>query len=356
MMKKYIILLPIIFLFNLNICFANSTEFRKSSEQKKIKKKAIVKNKKKPRKIYINFANDPYTSITNQTEDRGESSVEEKLKPITYTKNLDKSITSNKRSVERRKPRETEDQSKGITNLLQLGYSNSAYRYAGEKYPVQSVDVLWAPSISSTCFTFKCIYSGRFLGGFDLNQNGKNEMALIQLALRFPTEPWGGYLAPEYILRGFLPASSNEINRDKMTYGYGGIFNLASTPELMGSDFVTVIGSLGVRKDVYSSPLIAQKEWSLREALIFDLKWSNTISTMFLFSYIYSSYYDRSEKEGKELIQILKWTVNEWFDVSLVHSNTGSYFAGEGYDKVDTDLVSINDSVLTISLGFTSKF
>ncbi len=243
----------------------------------------------------------------------------------------------------------------GFTNQIQVGYSNSAYRYAGENYPSKSFDFALAPTFETTCFGIKCIYLTKIVGGLDLNNKNKNELAMIQFGLKFPGDPWGGYLAPAYSLLGYLPATPKEINDEHMMYGAGGAFGLATTPELMGTEFVVFTGSLSFRKNIHEEPLVAQTDWTSRQAIITDLNFTKTFGATLVFGHIYSIGYDKTEIEITELIQGLRWQTTDWLELSVSHSNTGPMFKGEG-TQLNTDVISIDNSVVSFGVGITNSF
>lgn len=243
----------------------------------------------------------------------------------------------------------------GFTSQIQIGYSNSAYRYAGEDYPAKSLDLAIAPTYDTTCFSAKCTYLLKILGGFDLNNHGKNELALLQFGLKFPGDPWGGYLAPSYSLLGYLPATPKEINDDKMIFGYGGAFGLATTPELLGTEFIDFSASLSVRKNNHQGTPVSQQDWVTRQALVTNLNFTKTIGATAVFGHIWSVGYDKAEKEVLEMIQMVKWSATDWLDLNLSHSNIGPLYTADG-TRLDTDLVSIDNSVISVGFSITNKF
>lgn len=325
-----------------------------------VKKKKVNKSKKQLRKIYINFSEQKDEDVASAEEPQSQNQVP----PET---NVDQDLRPSIRLKPRRlmeptskvvKSESKKEESKiGFTNQFVIGYSNSAYRYAGEEFPAKSIDFIWAPLFESSCFSINCIYHARIIGGFDLNQEGKNELALLQFGLRFPAEPWGGYLTPDYSIRGFLPATPKEINKDNMIYGYGGAFTLATTPELFGTDFITVTVALSARKDVQdeSVVLMSQRNWMGREAIIFDFKLTESFYASALFGHIYNEYYDQTNKDIMELIQSVKWKATKWLDLMVLHSNIRPTYLGED-SQIDNRLVNVDNSIISFGIGLTHSF
>jgi hypothetical protein len=243
----------------------------------------------------------------------------------------------------------------GFTNELQMGYSNSAYRYAGEEYPAKSVDFALAPRFETTCFSLNCIYLAKIVGGFDLNNSGKNELGLFQLGVKFVGDPWGGYLAPGYSLLGYLPATPKEINVDLMKYGFGSAFSLATTPELLGTDFIAFSGSISLRKNIHEGPELKQQDWSSRQALITDFNFTKSIAGTLVFAHILGVTYEGTEKDLLEMIQSVKWQATDWLELNLGHSNFGPMYTAES-SRLDSDIVSIEKSVISIGFGITNSF
>lgn len=331
-----------------------------TSSAKNDKKKKTIKNKKQVKKIYINFS-----------EQKEETVAEAETPQDSMNQQSESSVNQDPRANIRIKPRrlmdpapkvaksetKTEESKIGFTNQFVIGYSNSAYRYAGEDFPAKSIDYIWAPMFESTCFSINCVYNLRVLGGFDLNQEGKSELGLLQFGLRFPAEPWGGYLTPDYSIRGFLPATPKEINEDKMVYGYGGAFSLATTPELFGTDFIAITVAFSVRKDVQEESVLlkSQRNWMGREAILFDFKFTESFYATALFGHIYNEYYDQTNKDIVELIQSIKWKATNWFDLMLLHSNTRPTYLGESA-QVDNRLVNVDNSIISFGIGLTHSF
>lgn len=329
-----------------------------------VKKKKVIKNKKQLKKIYINFSEQKENDLASAEEQKPQN----QLQQSEPTNQINQDVRSNIRLKPRRlmepAPRvvKNEDTIKddgkiGFTNQFVIGYSNSAYRYAGEEFPAKSIDFIWAPLFESTCFSINCIYNFRVLGGFDLNQEGKNELGLLQFGMRFPAEPWGGYLTPDYSIRGFLPATPNEINKDKMIYGYGGAFTLATTPELFDTDFITVTVAFSIRKDIQdeSAVLKDQRNWMGREAILFDFKLTESFYATALFGHIYNEYYDQSNKDIMELIQSVKWKATKWLDLMVLHSNIRPTYLGEA-SQIDNRLVNVDNSIISLGIGLTHSF
>lgn len=243
----------------------------------------------------------------------------------------------------------------GFTNYFEAGYSGSAYRYSGEEYPSRKIDFIWATAYESTCFSIYCIYGTRITGYFDQNNKNKNELRLVQLGIRFPGDLWGDYFAPEYNARILLPATPDEINKDQLSFGYGGAFVLATTPQLLGTDFYKISVGINFRKDLYKIPVEKQREWASRQAIVFDLKWTDTIFSSLVFAYNYSSHFDQTEKEFKEYSQNLRWRPNSWLDLMISHSNIGEFNSFDS-NSGGADLVSIGTSTIGFSVGVTSVF
>jgi hypothetical protein len=326
-------------LAKVNAEFTKTTLGRGSPQKGKVAKASKTSKK---RRLYLNFTNPQSVAQNTEQEDVQDQYLGIQTRP-------NPSITKNKSDSAG-----SEEQKIGFSNELQVGYSNSAYRYAGEEYPAKSIDFGLVPSFETTCFTAKCILAAKIIGGFDLNNHGKNELALFQLGLKFPGEAWGGYLAPSYSLLGYLPATPGEINNDKMIFGYGGAFGLATTPDLMGGEFLAFTGTISLRKNVHEEQL-KQQDWSTRQALITDLNFSKTIGASLVFGHIYGSKYDGTENEILELIQSIKWMAAEWLELNLSHGNTRPMFVGDGA-QVNTDLVSIDNSVISLGVGITTSF
>lgn len=332
-------------------------------------KKNQKKKNKKLKKIYINFTEPKKTSLTSsesfgyESESQAQESYlndndNNDLKPnikIKYQRKQELASNFSNQNNQNKKINLMEKQELGFTNQLVIGYSNSAFRYEGEEFPAKSVDFIWVPMLNSTCFSLECVYSARMIGGLDLNQEGKNEFALLQFGVRFPQSPWWGYLAPSYDLRGFLPATPGEINDDKMSYGYGAGFSLSSTPALFDTDVITVTAALSLRKDVHDAPLTIQRNWMGREALLFDFKLSKSVSATALFGHIYNEYYNQTSRDILELIQIVRWKTNDWLDLMLSHSNLKPAYVGEG-TQIDGRFVTPDNSIISIGLGITNKF
>lgn len=365
-----ILLCGLCFLLNegkatINSDFSKSLDAHTARNKRKIKPKPSSKSfkktkssKKQVKKIYINFSEQKANNVAAEEP-------QDLMNPPSETVNQGPrtNIRIKPRSIMEPAPKVAVNQTKsqegkvGFTNQFVIGYSNSAFRYAGEDFPEKSIDFIWAPLFESTCFSINCIYNFRVLGGFDLNQEGKNELGLLQFGIRFPGEPWGGYLTPDYAIRGFLPATPKEINDDKMMYGYGGAFSLATTPELFGTDFITVTVALSARKDIQaeSELLKSQRNWMGREAIFFDFKFTESFYATVLFGHIYNEYYDQTNKDIVELIQSVKWKANDWLDLILSHSNTRPTYLGES-SQIDNRLINVDNSIISFGIGLTHSF
>jgi len=336
------------------------------------KTKAVQKNKKKKRKLYINFKDQ------NRMEDQSQSEMEVKNDAFQSSEEVHsysdprsniklRSATKGQtlaRSSETMKPKAPKatfanafslERKSGITNQLLLGYSNSAYRYDGEDFPTKSVDFIWAPLYSTTCFSVRCIYNGRFTGGLDLNNKNKNEFGLLQFGLRFAPEPWGGYFTPDFGLRGFLPATPKEINDDYMVFGYGAAFSLSTTESLLGTDFIMFTAAFSARKDVFEVTLPTQRNWMGREALLIDFKFTNSLFSTLLFGHIFNELNDKSNKDALELIQSVTWRYNDWLSLVVSHSNTKPTYMGDS-SQIDTRMVTPDQSVISFGTLITNSF
>jgi len=333
--------------------------------KKIVNKKSKKTKKQKIRKLYINFS-EPIKStnvVNNDVDHKDLNKQEQVIRPDIRTniqikpRPLFAQNNSNSKQNESIKPILNAEENKiGFTNQFAIGYSNSAFRYAGEEFPAKSVDFAWAPTFDTTCFTIKCNYNARILGGFDMNESGKNELALVQFGLKFPQDPWGGYLTPSYHMRGFLPATPKEINKDNMLYGYGAAFILETTPELLGTEFITITTALSLRKDVQEADkLTNQRNWMGREALLFDFKFTDSIFATVLFGHIFNEYYDHSNNDILELIQMIKWQANDWLDLNISHSNTRPTYLGESA-QLDNRVIDVDNSIVSFGIGITNKF
>lgn len=321
-------------LARINSGFTKTTIGRKTKSMVSQNGSLINSNTSKKRRLYLKFGD-----------------AEGKAQPTTDSNASGKNQADSNSTTQA----SSEPEKIGFTSNIQIGYSGSAYRYSGEEYPSRSIDFGFVPTFDSKCFSIKCIYSLKIIGGFDENNKNKPELALIQLGLKFPGNPWGGLVAPAYSLLGYLPATPKEINVDHMQYGFGGAFILATTPELMGTEFIAFTGSVSMRKNIHDEPLIKQADWVTRQAIITDLNFTKTIGASFVFGHIYSTTYDNTEKEITELIQSIKWQANDWLELNLSHSNIGPMFRGEGAE-VNTDLVSIDNSVISVGVSITNAF
>lgn len=314
-----------------------NSEFTKTRLGRKAPQPMIAKSKKR-RKLFLNFSGAQMNSESNKQDQTNGGT-----------------LTSGQGSSKVASPAETKI---GFNSQIEFGYSNSAYRYAGENYPSKSFDFGIAPSFETTCFSLRCIYLVKITGGFDLNNNNNNnksELAMIQMGLKLPGDPWGGYFTPTYSFLGYLPAAPKEINDDHMMYGFGGAFSLATTPELMGSKLLAFTGSLSIRKNIHDGSLDKQADWTTRQAIVTDINFTDTFGATLVFGHIYSLGYDKAEKEITELIQGLHWQTLKWLELSISHSNTGPMFKGEG-TALNTDLISIDNSVISLGVGITNSF
>lgn len=321
----------------------------KSSQRSKNKRK----RKKKPYKDSTeNFEEQPLfrkksgTSINNSDELRKSNDSE-----------ANKVYDANGKSkVSTAHDQFTRDRGKlGFTNFFYMAYTNSVYQPEGDNYPVRIANFVLAPWYESTCFTLYCIYALRVVGLFDLNDNGKNSLRLFQFTLRFPAELWGEYFAPEYGLRLFLPATPSEINDTKMTFGYGAVFILATTPKLLGTDFYKLSVGFSVRKDNYNTPIEKQREWITRSGLGVDFKFSESLFANLIFAYYYGYYYDQTFLETKEFIQTFRWKANSWLDLYISHDNTEPINTAENNSR-NYDLVSIKSSSYSVGFSITNAF
>lgn len=324
------------------------------------KKKKVNKSKKQLRKIFINFSEQKDETVAssaepqNQTPNQPEANMTQDLRPNIRLK--PRRLMEPVSKVESKESK-VEEGKIGFTNQLVVGYSNSAYRYEGEEFAAKSIDFIWAPQFESNCFSINCVYNARILGGFDLNQEGKNELGLLQFGMRFPAEPWGGYLTPDYSIRGFLPATPKEINNDKMIYGYGGAFILTTTPDLFGTDFIMVSVALSIRKDVQDESIVLkdQRNWMGREAILFDFKFTESLYSTVLFGHIYNEYYDQTNKDIMELMQSVKWKATKWLDLMVLHSNIRPTYLDESA-QIDNRLVNVDNSIISFAIGLTHRF
>ena len=311
----------------------NSSE---SDDSKKITSRSNI-NKKK-RKLFLNFANSKNRLLKKESnQDSNES--------------LNTNSTASTSSI----PTSDDKPKQGFESSIQLGYSNSAYRYSGEEYPAKSIDFAFAPTYTTTCFSLNCIYAIKILGGIDLNKHEKTEFGLIQFGIKFPGDPWGGYLAPGISFAGYLPATPKEINDDHMLYGFGSAFSLATTPELMGTKVISFKGSVSVRKNIHEGELIKQQDWVTKQALATEINFTEKLSAKILFSHILSVNYNKSETEIIEQIQTLAWQSTDWLSLEIGHSNTGPIFSPAG-ERLVTTPVSIDNSVISVGFEITNHF
>jgi hypothetical protein len=236
-----------------------------------------------------------------------------------------------------------------------VSYNNSAYRYAGEDYPAKSLDFALAPSLDSSCFGIKCSWGAKILGTQDLHSEGRYETNGLQFGLKIPGAKWADYWMPGYSMTVFLPTTTKEINVDRFQYGVGGSFSLGTTPELMGGDFVGLKGVVSLRKNIHENSSGKLQNWVSRQALTSALKFTDSFSAELVFGHIYGLSYDRTENEIIELSQSVSWTPVDWLELSLGHSNNGPMFNDAG-DRMDTSLVSIDNSVISFGFGISNSF
>jgi hypothetical protein len=293
-----------------------------------------------PRKLYLNFADETHSPTAPENNSTMASS--DNRLPITATSNRG---TSKKMS----------EQKIGLSNDIQLGYSNSAYRYAGEEYPEKSFDFLINPVLESSCFSITCKYFAKLTGGVNLNDNSKAEVSLFQFGIKLPTDAWMGYLKPTYSIFGVLPTTEKQLQVEHQLYGIGGGFNLSTTPELLGSDFLKLTGGFSLKKNVHEVSADKVQSWVARQFLITDLKFSEAFSAQVLFGHINGVNYDGSEKEILEMNQSVTWQATDIVSFSLGHSNNGPLFNDAG-QRLDPSMVSIDQSVISFSLGLTNSF
>lgn len=362
-MQKVILILQILF-FNNSLLFAldtsndkSYTELTKESEEvlpessnelnnrepdnlKKVKKSKTKSRPKVTQPLFRNSKSHPNFNSNSPSQGDGKSNL---------------NSTSGTKLSSAHDQFQRDRGNMGFTNYMELGYSGSAYRYSGEEYPIRRLDFVWTTAFENTCFTIYCIYVTRVTGIFDINNKNKNEFRSLLLGLRFPGELWGDILAPEYGVRGFLPATPDEINKDGHAFGYGGYFTLTTTPQLLGTDFYKISVGVNFRKDEYKVPVEKQKEWSSRQALVLDFLWTETLFTTFVFGYNYTSFFDQSEREIKEYTQTIRWRPNGWLDLMINHSNFGEFNSFDS-SSGGADLVSIGTSTVGFSIGITSIF
>lgn len=293
---------------------------------------------RRTRKLYLNFANNQESRTTENTVE--DETVATPTQP-----------TGERKAALKVKAKPA----LGFKNSFNIGYSNSAYRYAGEDYPAKSIDLALTPSWETTCFSIKCILAAKMLAGFDLNNSERFDMGLFQLSLKFPGDPWGGYFTPIYAVSGYVPATRKEINEEKMVYGAGAGFSLGTTPELMGGEFLKFVGSINFRKNVQSEILDKSTDWVSRQALTTTLNFTKSINAEIVFGHIWGITYDRNENEILEMSQALNWNATDWLELSVGHGNIGPMFNDAG-QRMDTDFVSINNSVLSLGIGINSAF
>lgn len=308
------------------------------SKSRKLKTRLSSTKNKKLRRLYLNFSG--ATLDNTQNDQHNDNQRENKLMNVSSRS----SVISEQRASEKI----------GFNSDISLGYSNSAYRYAGEDYPAKSLDFGMAPSLESSCFGTRCVYFAKIGGGVDLNTD-KSEISLFQFGLKLPGDPWGGRLRPTLAGFAFVPTTQKEIQVDRAQYSLGGSFSLSSTPALMGGEFLGLTAAVSFRKNVHEQQLATLQNWASRQAFIADLNFSKTLSASFVFGHIVGFSYDGSNKEVIELGQSISWQASDWLNFSLGHNNTGPLFSTAG-NRIDTSLVSIDNSVVSASIGISNSF
>jgi hypothetical protein len=242
----------------------------------------------------------------------------------------------------------------GFSNELELGFSNSAYRYAGEEFPNQTFDYSLAPSYKTKCFSVDCSFGGKVAGSFNMNQSNKHIGDTLQVSLDFKPSKWAGLWAPKYTLKSNLPARPREF-ADQMAFAYGVGFGLGTTPELLGTKVIGFSGSADFVKNEYKGPIVSQADWSSRQALTTNFNFTEEISATVIFANIWVSKYDNTDLQIVQMIQSLNWSALDWLELSVGHNNTGPLYSDAG-SRIDPSLVSIDNSVISIGATIKNSF
>ncbi|MEY4615672.1 MAG: hypothetical protein RJB66_632 [Pseudomonadota bacterium] len=300
------------------------------------------KKKGKPRRLYLDFSeqNDSLSKPTTTNETKVSTPLQSSSGTYTRPKTLQA---------------KTPIQRVGFSNDLQIGYSNSAYRYAGEDYPERSIGFLLNPVLESSCFDFTCRYYVKMTGELNLNDNSKGEISLFQFGIKIPTEAWLGSFRPTYALFGVIPTTKRQLQVEQQLYGVGASLGLTTTPSLFDNNFLKFTGGLSFKKNVNESSIDKAQSYVGRQFLMTDFMFSENFYAEVIFGHINGVSYDGSENELIEMSQSLNWQATEIFSFSIGHGNTGPMFNNASH-RLDPSLVSIDNSVLSFALGITNQF
>ena len=347
--KLYLVVLltPMLIFTSVSSASPRSGTLQRSKQSKGRVSPSATKTSK-PRRLYLNFTDSQTRStIPPITDDSDLQTPQHKPNETLVTKPKTSSRIKLSPGLSAEKV--------GFTSVVFLGYSNSAYRYAGEDYPAKNLDFGISPSLDASCFSFRCSYFLRAAGIYDLHTEGKSELSLFQFGLRVPGNPWAQALTPSLSIFGFLPTTQRELETQKSLYSFGGSVSLSTTPELMGTNFIGFTAIVSARRNVHEQQTPDVQLWATRQALSSNFNFTKTLTGSLIVGHIFGENYDGTSSELLELGQSISWQTNEWLNLSLGHNNSGPMFNTAG-DRMDTSLVSIDNSVISLSLSLTNSF
>lgn len=312
--------------------FAKSNSLEQNGSASSSKKAKIKK------KISLNFVEDEEDAVSGSSKDRNEASD-----------------SKHHSRLSKRGEENSADKKVGFSSTMVLGYSNSAYRYAGEDYPTKSINYVFNPSFEAKCLSATCISFLKIAGLFDQNKSGEHSFEALQLGFKLQTTPWSGYLKPSYTITGNFPAKPEELGKDAFQFGVGGAFSLATTPELMDSDFLSFIGMVNIRRNFHDGDPTTQTQWASRQSLTTNLQFTEKWSASFVAAHVWGLTYLSEPKDILELNETIGWEATKNVKLTLEHSNGSPMFNADG-SRLDTNLVSIDNSVITFGLELSNSF
>lgn len=240
-------------------------------------------------------------------------------------------------------------------NTLKLGFDHSAYRKEGEDFPTQALSYMINPTLSGACFSIEsCEFGAAIEGEKDLHSNGKHSLSAINVAGKLKPSPWGKRVKPSFGLVFHFPATDEEIEQ-RFQFGTSGSFGLGTTPELMGSDFMSIGLKIDLRRNFHGGAPTGSPEWASRQGVNLAFNLAKTVELSLSLGHIWTQDYLGQAKEVLNWNQGLTWEANELWTFFVEHNNGSPMFSADG-SRLDTNVISIDNSVLSAGLRLTQTF